>query len=78
MASIPAIDAHRVCEMLVFWRRKDESTFGANFLIAICQSRQLFSHYMIKDCAVFADFVLLFCCVLLICISVSEPESSSE
>ncbi len=36
------------------------------FLVAIlifCQSHLLFSQHMVKDCAVLADFVLLFHCV---------------
>ncbi len=32
------------------------------FLVAICHSHLLFSQHLAEDCAVFADFVLLFHC----------------
>ncbi len=38
IASLAPIDVHLcfcVCETLVFWRRNNESTFGACFLVAI-------------------------------------------
>ncbi len=70
--SLPVIDVHLwfcVCEMLAFWRRNDESTFGA--LFSSCHfdilpvTSLLFSQHMVKD------FVLLFRCVCWFCFAFS-------
>ena len=63
MASLPPIDVHLcfcVCEMFAFWRRNDESTFGARF--SSCHfdilpvTPTVFTN-VVKDCAVFADLL---------------------
>ncbi len=66
MASLLPIDVHLcfcVCKTLEFWRRINVNTFGARFLEPFCQSHLLFSRHMVEDCAMFADYVLLFLCV---------------